>query len=80
MTDSTPDERVARSLYQQGFGFDIDADPTARDSMLAVARTALEVSGLPDEITQLRTVRRGLHTRIEELEAEVAQLRREVAP
>lgn len=34
-------ERHARSLFEQGFGFDIDADATARASMLAVSRRAL---------------------------------------
>lgn len=34
-------EAAARALYEQGFGYDIDADSTARTSMLSVARIAL---------------------------------------
>jgi hypothetical protein len=35
-------EAVARALHEQGFGFDIDADPVARESMFSVARVVLD--------------------------------------
>jgi hypothetical protein len=38
-------ERVARRLYELGHGFDIDADPVARSSMLEVARELLAAAG-----------------------------------
>lgn len=34
-------ERAARRLYELGMGYDIDADPMARESMLQVAREVL---------------------------------------
>jgi hypothetical protein len=35
-------EAIARALYEQGFGFNIDADDTARESMFSVARVVLD--------------------------------------
>jgi hypothetical protein len=52
-------EAVARALYEQGLGFDIDADPVARESMFSVARVVLDrvrdARG-DDEVQRLRAI------------------------
>jgi hypothetical protein len=44
VVDDAMAERAARRLYEQGLGYDIDADETARQSMLAVARSVLRTA------------------------------------
>lgn len=42
-------ERMARCLYYHGSGYDIDADPVARDSMLVECRAVLDAALTPSE-------------------------------